>query len=125
MPRRFLLIFLGAILLSLSLWLLLPKREAPRPLGKSAASAALPSGAGEKEIPLAPASVAGRGAARNVLAELRRTLQRPNARRNEAVLTFPSEEAYRNFLARARAAGLTVLGQIDALRTVRIRYDSL
>ena len=41
------------------------------------------------------------------------------------MLTFTSAEAYRKFLARASQLGLTVLGRLDALMTVRVRYDSL
>ena len=52
-------------------------------------------------------------------------LDRTDARSHEALLTFASAEAYRRFLARARQSGLTVLGQLDKLLAVRVRYDSL
>jgi hypothetical protein len=52
-------------------------------------------------------------------------LARPGIRPHEAVLTFANVEAYRRFLDRARQSGLTVLGQLDALLTVRVRYDSV
>ncbi len=58
------------------------------------------------------------------LALLEQRLVRANARPNEAVMLFRNEEAYRQFLARASAAGLTVLGQIDGVNAVRVRYDS-
>ena len=58
------------------------------------------------------------------LALLEQRLVRANARQNEAVMLFRSETAYRQFLARAAAAGLTVLGQLDGLNAVRVRYDS-
>ena len=57
-------------------------------------------------------------------ANLKRTIESPSARPNEAILSFADEEAYRRFLARAQHRGLAVLGQLDALLTVRVRYDS-
>ncbi len=51
--------------------------------------------------------------------------QTRDARPHEAVLTFTSLDAYRRFLARAAELGLTVLGKMDALLAVRVRYDSL
>lgn len=59
------------------------------------------------------------------MTSLQQTLDRPGVRPHEALLTFANAEAYRKFLARARQSGLTVLGQLDALLTVRVRYDSL
>ncbi|MEO6004383.1 MAG: S8 family serine peptidase [Opitutus sp.] len=56
---------------------------------------------------------------------LARALVRSDARKNEAVLTFASADAYRRFLARAQHEGLSVLGQADALLSVRVRYDTL
>lgn len=58
-------------------------------------------------------------------AELQRLLVRRNVRPSEAVLTFATREAFQAFLDRAQHHGLTVLGQLDALLTVRVRYDSL
>ena len=55
---------------------------------------------------------------------LQRRLAQKDARMNEAVLTFETEEAYRSFLARAGEAGLRLRGKIDRLRTVRVGYDS-
>ena len=56
---------------------------------------------------------------------LQQILDRPDARRHEAVLVFANADAYRRFLARAARLGMTVVGQLDGLLTVRIRYDSL
>jgi hypothetical protein len=56
---------------------------------------------------------------------LQQLLDQRGARPHEALLTFADSEAYRRFLSRAPRAGLTVLGQIEALRVVRVRYDSL
>jgi hypothetical protein len=60
-----------------------------------------------------------------LLAALRRLPNVTGARPHEAVLTFANAEAYRRFLARAAQLGLTILGRLDALFTVRVRYDSL
>lgn len=56
---------------------------------------------------------------------LRRLLTIRDARPQEAVLTFADADAYRRFLARAQHRGLAVLGQLDRLLTVRVRYRSL
>ncbi len=58
-------------------------------------------------------------------ASLKRRLERKDARAHEAVLTLASEDAYRNFLARAGRAGIRLRAQLDRLRTVRVGYDSL
>ncbi|HWA10139.1 MAG TPA: S8 family serine peptidase [Opitutaceae bacterium] len=78
----------------------------------------------------APTAAASRNLPANLLAGelltyLRARLERPDARPNEGVLSFRSAEAYQRFLARAKQAGLTVLGQSDGLLTARVRYDSL
>jgi hypothetical protein len=54
-------------------------------------------------------------------AVLRQKFNRGGVRADEAVLTFKDEAARRAFLARAAAAGLTVLGRLDALDAVRVR----
>ncbi len=54
-------------------------------------------------------------------AVLRKKFTRAHVRADEAVLTFKDEAARRAFLARAAAAGLTVLGRLDALNAVRVR----
>ncbi len=63
---------------------------------------------------------------RTLLASLQRLLARAiDARDHEALLTFKDADAYRRFLARAKAAGLTILGEMPGLRTIRVRYASL
>jgi|JI10StandDraft_1071094.scaffolds.fasta_scaffold12582_6 hypothetical protein len=63
---------------------------------------------------------------RALLASLQRLLARAtDARDREALLTFKDADAYRRFLARAKAAGLTILGEMPGLRTLRVRYASL
>lgn len=52
---------------------------------------------------------------------LRKKFNRAHVRADEAVLTFKDEATRRAFLARAAAAGLTVLGRLDALNAVRVR----
>lgn len=64
-------------------------------------------------------------AADRILALLERRLGVEGARDHEAILTFKTEQAYRDFLARAAAAGLKVLDQMDAFRMVRVGYDEL
>jgi len=56
---------------------------------------------------------------------LQQRLAQKNARSHEAILSFRDEEAYRKFLARAGAAGLKIVDQLNRLRTVRVRYESL
>jgi hypothetical protein len=59
------------------------------------------------------------------LARLRSLVISRDARPNEATLTFKDDAAYRRFLARAQAQGLTVISQLDALRSVRVRFERL
>lgn len=59
-----------------------------------------------------------------LLAALEQSLLRGDARPDEAVLTFKDDAALRAFLARAGAAGLTVVSRLDALRSLRVRYGS-
>ncbi|MFH1496689.1 MAG: S8 family serine peptidase [Verrucomicrobiota bacterium] len=56
-------------------------------------------------------------------ARLRAHLNRAGSRADEAVLTFADRDALNRFLARASAAGVAVLGQLDALNTVRVRVN--
>jgi subtilisin family serine protease len=72
-----------------------------------------------------PAKATSRELIAAVSNKLRQRIERDDARQHEAVLTFKSAEAYRNFLARAAQAGLRVVGRIDASNTVRIQYDAL
>jgi thermitase len=59
------------------------------------------------------------------LLRLQHRLDRPGARPHEALLKFPTAEAMRAFLARAKKNGLAVLGQIAALSVARIGYGQL
>ncbi len=64
------------------------------------------------------------GVTRSLLATLQGLLTRTDARAKEAVLSFKDDAAYHRFLDRAKKSGLAVLGQLDALRTARVRYDA-
>ena len=59
-----------------------------------------------------------------MLTELVRALVSGNAREREAVLAFKDDASLQRFLQRAQRSGLTVLGQLGSLRSVRVRFDS-
>jgi hypothetical protein len=61
---------------------------------------------------------------RALLSELARMLASGNAREREAVLMFKDDAAMQRFLARAQKAGLSVVGQVGPLRSVRVRFES-
>ena len=61
---------------------------------------------------------------RSLLTALQSLLTRSDSRAKEALLTFKDDAAYRRFLGRAQKSGVTLLGQLEALRTARIRYDA-
>jgi hypothetical protein len=119
--------WLAALVVAIAAWWLWSHRT-QRPAADAAAGehvAATPA-------PLASAETAATRPGRDApepavpaLDALRRVVERPDARPHEAVLTFADAGAYARFLERAQQLGLTVLGQLDALRTVRIRYTSL
>ncbi|MGI8602690.1 MAG: S8 family peptidase [Verrucomicrobiales bacterium] len=85
--------------------------------------------ADETNEPIEPTLMSLRAAqealANRLLEALRGRVQSIGAMENEALLTFKSQEALMAFLKRSGGAGLRVLGQLDALRTVRVGYDSL
>lgn len=85
----------------------------PAPLAETPAFASMPAPVST----LTPAQLA-------MLTELARALAAGGAREREAVLAFKDDTALQRFLARAQQAGLTILGQLGALRTVRVRFDS-
>jgi len=72
-----------------------------------------------------PANTTTRELLATVTGKLKQRIERSDARTHEAVLTFKTAEAYRNFLARAAQAGLRIIGRIDSSNTVRIGYDEL
>jgi len=75
-------------------------------------------------FPSAPAATAVDPFTQSLLTALQQLLASRDARANEALLTFKDADAYRNFLARAKAAGFTLLGELPDLRSIRVRYES-
>jgi hypothetical protein len=59
---------------------------------------------------------------RGLLAAFEAALNRANVRAREALLTFKDEAGLRRFLDRAGKSGLEILGQLDGLNSVRVRY---
>lgn len=125
-------VLLASMALSCFLLFKLLNEPSSEPAAPPATSVAKVSPA-EKEIPIASdppaidrsAAEAKVRVARELLANLQRLLVRRDARPDEGLLTFKDDDAYRRFFARAGQAGLTVLDQLDGLRAVRVRYDSL
>ena len=116
-----------AITSALLVWVVFQhqRERAPRP-DFSIANSIEPAGNDEASVGTAVAIDDQRKATQLKLkALLQRRLDQRDARAHEAVLTFASDEAYRNFLARAGQAGIRLRGQLDRLRTVRVGYDSL
>lgn len=72
-----------------------------------------------------PAAATARDPSADLLALLMSRLVSKEARPNEALLTFKSEEALKAFLANADVAGLKVLGTLDDLNMARVGYDDL
>lgn len=115
----------GALLLLL---LLSPPKKSPPPPASAEQDSSVPS---RRPAPSITArKLVGEDekkalVARELLENLQRLLVRRDARAQEGLLTFKDTDAYQRFLARAGEAGLTVLGQLDNSRTVRVRYDDL
>jgi hypothetical protein len=112
----------GAGCAALLLWMWLSDRESAQRLraGRTAAEKIPPAAA----QPASPApSVATDPVTKALLAALQQILTRADTRAKEAVLAFKDDATYHRFLARAQKAGLTVVGQLDGLRTARVRYD--
>ena len=117
----------GLVCAALLLWLWRENRAGLRELRAARALTAFPA-------PPAPAPATAAGAtapssdpfSAALLASLQRLLAHgTDARAREALLSFKDADAYRRFLARAQAAGLTVLGELPNLRSARVRYASL
>jgi hypothetical protein len=73
----------------------------------------------------AASSVSTRDPSAELFARLWLMMNSKNAKPNEAILTFKDAAAMREFLARADAAGLKVLGTLDKFNAVRVGYDDL
>jgi hypothetical protein len=128
-PRSSYLPIAGALLAFVLTWLLIPEKPKPaagRPSAPPApAIATVTAKTTAATKPVAKTEPALDAATKQLIADVRRKIEQPGARRREAVLTFKDPAAYRRFLARAGQNGVQVVGQIDALQTVRARYDSL
>lgn len=120
----------GLACAALLLWLWQENREGLRQLRAARSASSLNAQPTPPAVPGAPAESTTPAdlspAAKSLLAQLQRLLdRRADARAKESLLTFKDAEAYRRFLARAKAAGLTILGELPGLRTIRVSYDSL
>ena len=115
--------------LLLMLWLMLRSSENnDRPAGAlptaSAAPHPDPAGptvAGMVEETAPPGSFRDKAMFRH----LQQVLDKGRSRPHEAVLTFSNADAYRRFLARTAQLELGVVSQLNALLSIRVRYDSL
>lgn len=109
---------LGAV--AVALWVsrpVAPPAASPPPGPGRAPFAATPA----KASPSPPPSLAAE--LETALITLLRAVARGEARQDEAVLSFRDDTARQRFLAAAAAAGLTVAGELPALRTVRLHFD--
>ncbi|EIP98745.1 subtilisin-like serine protease [Opitutaceae bacterium TAV1] len=98
-------------------------REArlPRSLGGVRADAGVP--VASRAGPDSGADLAAEADQARLAARLAQLFRRSGVRPDEGVLTFATEAAYREFLARAGDAGVAVLARIEGLRAVRVRVD--
>jgi hypothetical protein len=123
-PQLFALLLICA--LAAVIGLRLATRVPPERPGK-AAEPASPSGP-DSSLRTAAREAAGRGSPATdpvLAAALQKRLRARDARPRETVLSFRDADAYRRFLERARAAGLTVISKNDALLSVRVGFDAL
>jgi hypothetical protein len=81
--------------------------------------------AGHGGAPEEGSTLSAQDEAAAMLARLLLMMASKDAKANEAVLTFKDAESMKEFLARADAAGLKVLGTLDKLNAVRVGYDDL
>ncbi len=129
---------LGGIAAGLLLWVLPRDWTSGWDFGQNQRGAALPPGPSkvsregapeEKKTDTGPVDFDLVGqwtdAANRIMELLQRRLDVKGARDHEALLTFKTEKAYRDFLARAAAAGLKVIDQLDGFRMVRVGYGEL
>lgn len=100
--------------------------QRPGPRDKTAArSAGAARGLDSSSNGAAAGKAASASDAEALIASLTRMLARADVRAREALLSFKDEAAFRRFFERAGSSGLTVLGRLDGLRSVRVRYDRL
>ena len=122
-PRfPFFALLVGAVCAALLLWMWAGDRAGARRLRDVRAAAAKSATVAAKPA-AAPATAAADPVTKALLATLPQLLTRRDTRAKEAVLAFKDDATYRRFLDRAQKAGLAILGQLDGLRTVRVRYE--
>ena len=129
-PSHVIPLLTGVALAGLLLWWLLPGRPGgsifrrASPVGADLSGADGSAGAADD----AQAAARERAAAvdgATLMATYLDQMGQAVVRANEAVLTFKNQAAYQAFLARAAAAGLEVVGRLDGVQTVRVRYASV
>lgn len=121
--RSFLLLSAGLTGLGLLVFLLWPSPHATVPPNTTESTQpALTSGQSPKKTVLRSGDP--RGLFDWIRGQLRNQTGPRGARANEALLTFKDAEAYRRFLSAAEASGLTLLGRIDGLNSVRVGAGS-
>lgn len=89
----------------------------PTPALDASSTALIHSAPTPTATPLAPAI-------QSLFDQLLRQLTRRDTRPREAIVTFKDDAAFRRFLAQTQASGISVLGRLDALRSLRLRFDS-
>lgn len=116
----------GAVVIVAAAVLLWRRQDNPRTPGAVGRAELMQTSKSPTAKPVSVALPPNRGlspAAQGLLADLERALSRLDVRSRESVLTFKDDEAFHRFLNRAHAAGLSILGRVDALRSLRVRFD--
>jgi hypothetical protein len=126
MKKSTLLLVALALALVFSVWRTADRSPPSGETGSQKAVAAAP------DVPAEAATVASvktpptRESVSAVLLEaLRALLARRDVRPHETVLQFKDDAALARFLSRAGKAGLDIIGRLDALHAVRVRYSDL
>lgn len=119
LTRASLVIGLTCAWVLVRLWWKDPVRQPPAPTAATAAKAP-PS---VEAAPPSPLPALFDDATALLLATLERAMARGDARPREVVLAFKDDAGLRRFLDRAGRSGLNVIGQLDRLRAVRVRFD--
>ncbi|MSU67898.1 MAG: peptidase S8, partial [Opitutaceae bacterium] len=118
----------GLTCATLLLWLWQENRADLHRLSTARAAAILDASLAAQSSPASPPSSLRATTVdpftQSLLSALQRLLATRDTRTDEALLTFKDPAAYRRFLARAKAAGLIVLGELPSLRAIRVRFDS-
>ncbi|MEM9481149.1 MAG: S8 family serine peptidase [Verrucomicrobiota bacterium] len=89
--------------------------------GKARGSVERPENEVDSSKGLPPGMAFAAAAMRALLEEM---LKDPNALRNEVILRFTDDEAFADFLARARAEGVKLISTLDGLLAVRLKFEN-